>query len=556
MRYARDDRSRQVVDAHVIGERARFRALSCPSCGARVFYKSSIGQSPDPIFAHYSHQASPDCENYYPWQGIYQVPSLPAQAAARRKPAVEDTPDEFGLGLEDADAWTVYLRVPEITPSELGSVPLRSLTSAFVEIESGSGRNRLPLIDLRPGVGFARLAVSPSTAGYKVVTTGSWPSSLGQRRWQAGSRGLSPRGTLFRRRHGEWTRLRDGSPVQLGEELRVVADEEHPPPQDCVPIAAQAVSCKGQIWRMWRLSLPETETGQFARWLESLEIGAIEPTWEVRFASVPEGVLADGQTPVFSSGRPLVARLRAPNRGARADVSLSNGSTRLSESVATPAGSDTVFVQFSVAWPGTNELKAGYDDRSALPFETRETEGLSKIKAALARVPQLEISIGEIVIRAWNQPVEIVVPRRTEELPAIGMRPALDDVRVNMWWEGAGGNGAEEGASPEIAMRRLTALLEMRQRTYVRIDGGGLGRISLVLRAAAKRTTAVLPGVIRKLRWIGTGNNQEHGTGAPLSAWPLRRLAALDRGLLGVSRNRDSRLSPLFVRTVREIEPR
>ena len=81
------------------------------------------------------------------------------QSAAQPKPAVEDTPDEFGLGLEDADAWTVYLRVPEITASEFGSLPLRALTSAFVEIDTGSGQNRLPLIDLRPGLGFAAARV-------------------------------------------------------------------------------------------------------------------------------------------------------------------------------------------------------------------------------------------------------------------------------------------------------------------------------------------------------------------------------------------------------------
>src|SRR6266851_6419910 len=109
MRYARDDRSTQIVDAHVVGERAYNLALSCPSCGARVHYKRSIGQSPDPIFAHNSHQASPDCENYYPWQSTFDAPSSHAHEVARPKPAVEDSPGEFGLGLDDADAWTVYL---------------------------------------------------------------------------------------------------------------------------------------------------------------------------------------------------------------------------------------------------------------------------------------------------------------------------------------------------------------------------------------------------------------------------------------------------------------
>src|SRR6266498_3278120 len=114
MRYARDDRTRKIVDAHEIAERLHFRHYSCPSCGARVHYKRSIGLSPDPIFAHNPHEGSPDCENYHPWQrGIYTQP--PSTSIPRPKPAVEDTPDEFGFGLDDADPWTLYLRVREIT---------------------------------------------------------------------------------------------------------------------------------------------------------------------------------------------------------------------------------------------------------------------------------------------------------------------------------------------------------------------------------------------------------------------------------------------------------
>src|SRR5262245_9400739 len=107
MRYARDDRARKLVDAHDIDERLRSRRYSCPSCGARVHYKRSIGLSPDPIFAHNPHEGSAECENYYPWQGIY---AGPGSSPLRPKPAEEDAPDEFGLGVEDADEWTLYLR--------------------------------------------------------------------------------------------------------------------------------------------------------------------------------------------------------------------------------------------------------------------------------------------------------------------------------------------------------------------------------------------------------------------------------------------------------------
>ena len=233
--------------------------------------------------------------------------------------------------------------------------------------------------------------------------------------------------------------------MQWGEELRVVADQKNAPPAECRPIAANAVSSRRQTWRMWRLSLPAAEVGQFARWLESLGIGAVAPAWEVQFASVLEGVSRDAQTPIYSTRRPLIARLRAPEVGARADVSLETGSTRFSESVATSPKSETAFLVFSVAWAGTNELTVAYDDRSSVSFETRDSESFSKIKEALARVPRLEVSIGKTIIRAWDQPAEIVLPRRTEEAPAILIKPALDDVRVNICWKGSGGHGSVEG---------------------------------------------------------------------------------------------------------------
>jgi hypothetical protein len=428
VRYAKDDRAKKEVDAHKVGERARSHAYSCPTCGARVHYKRSIGLSPNPIFAHNPHEGSPDCENYYPWQGGYDVP--PSPAVSRPRAAVEDTPDELGLCLEDAESWTMYLRVPELSTGELGSVSPRPLTSAFVEVESGGERNRLPLIELRPGVGSARLAVPPMTPAYKITTTGSWPAVIRQRRWQKTSRGLSPRGTPFRLRHGEWVRLREDSPVELGEELRVVADQRNSPPADCQPVAGKVVSFRGQNWRMWRVSLPTVSTRQFEAWAESLGVEAVEPAWEVRFASIPDAVDPVRQLPVFSSRRTLIVQLGAPHYGARADISLSTGLTRSSESFSTARGTDTAFVAFSVAWPGSNELTVAYDDRSAVRFEAREVQSLSDLKTALAAVPLLRVMVGDASIKtritrfaSWPCPI---TARETSQWITSPMIPRRD----------------------------------------------------------------------------------------------------------------------------------
>jgi hypothetical protein len=551
MRYARDERAKKLVDAHEIGDRLRSRAYSCPSCGARVHYKRSIGLSPDPIFAHNPHEGSPSCENYYPWQGGFDASSLSEKS--RAKVAVEDAAEEFGMCLEDADKWTVYLRVPEISSDDLGSVPLRLLTSAFVEVESAGQRNRLSLIDLRPGVGSARLAVPPVMNSYNTTTSGSWPPGVRQQRWESVCRGLSARGTLFRLQRGEWVRLREGSVLELGEELRVVADERNAPPLDCQPLAAKTVSCRGQVWRMWRVTLPSAISGQFERWLQVLGIDAIEPSWDVRFASIPDVVVPDGQIPVFATRKPLIARLRGSHRGEKVDVSLSVNSNRWTESFSLPGGSDTAFMRLSIASAGSNELRLAFDDRSAIRFQTREPLSLLELKNALAVVPKLLLVLDKTIVNAWDVPIEVPVLSQTKERIGITIKPDLEDLRLNLRWATAESEGAEEGLTREMAVRRIESFLNKRRPAEVTIDGGSLGTVTLVLRVAAKKASAASPKLLRKTRWLGVALERNGTGGCPGPTWALRRATRSQPHLLrAVSKTRDRKWTPLIVRAIRE----
>lgn len=554
MRYARDDRAKKDVDAHEVGESRRSRAYSCPTCGARVHHKRSIGLSPNPIFAHNPHEGSSDCENYYPWQGGFDAPSSPSPVAIRPRVAVEDTPDELGLCLEDAEIWTTYLRVPEMSAVELGSLSPRALTSAFVEVESGAERNRLPLIDLRPGVGSARLAVPPMTPAYKITTAGSWPAGVLQRRWQTTSRGLNFRGTLFRLRHGEWVRLREGSPVELGEELRVVADQRNSPPAECQPVAGKVVSFRGQNWRMWRVALPAVSSKHFEAWTELLGVDAVEPAWDVQIASVPDAVDPESQLPVFSTRKILIARLRSPRSGARADIALSAGSARYSDSFSTARGTETTFLAFSVAWPGSNEIRVSYDDRSSVRFETREVQDLSDLKRALGAVPALRVMVGEALVQSWGEPFEIPIPRPNEQAPRITLKPNLEDLRVSLRWVGPEGEGAEESLSVENATRRLNGFFELRRGTEVRVDAGALGCVKLHFRAAARAKAVTAALVKRKARWLSIAVEQsERAVGRPLPPGAIRTASTLDpRILLAASKRVNPKWTALMVRALKE----
>ena len=167
MQYAKDVRTKQDVDAHDVPGAARNRHFSCPVCGARVHYRSSMDLSPDPGFAHNKHAARPDCELYHPGFGCY-VPS--PRLLLGPAPNAEDAPEEIGMCLEDGDSRITYLRLPEI--KDLGSVRLRSLRSGSVEVETGGTRNSLSLMELRPGIGSVRLVDPPAATPYRTVPGG------------------------------------------------------------------------------------------------------------------------------------------------------------------------------------------------------------------------------------------------------------------------------------------------------------------------------------------------------------------------------------------------
>ena len=279
-----------------------------------------MGLSPDPGFAHNKHAAKPDCELYHPGLGNY-VPSSTPRATFR----TEDEPAEIGMCLEDEESWATYLRLPEI--ADLGTVRLRSLRSGSVQVDAGGTLNSLSLMELRPGIGSARLVVPPSATPYKVTPIGDWPPSISKTPWQGGARGLNPRGTAFRIRRGEWVRLKEGSAIELGEVLRVVADVRNAPPYDCSPQAAKALSHHGLNWRMWRIELPAETTPSLERWADGMGVVLLEAAWDVSLLSIPHGFNSDHQIPILGTTETLIAKLRSPNTGLRATVSLRTGSS-------------------------------------------------------------------------------------------------------------------------------------------------------------------------------------------------------------------------------------
>jgi hypothetical protein len=237
------------------------------------------------------------------------------------------------------------------------------------------------------------------------------------------------------------------------------------------------------MWQLWRVTLPDVSSSRFDSWAEAVGVEAVEPAWGLRFGSIPDSFCPDRGIPIFQTRKTLIATLEAPGRGARADVKLSTGSGAISsDSFSLAPGSYDGFVAFSVAWPGSNELSVGYDQRSVLRFETEEAEDLSDLKRALARVSILKVSVGDAVVSSWGEPFEIAVPRRDKEAPKIALRPDFEELRVGLLWKIAEVEEQEEELSVSAATRRLNAFFELRRDVDVRVDAGAMGSVNLRFR--------------------------------------------------------------------------
>lgn len=112
--------------------------LTCPSCGEPV--RRRAGGERRPHFAHYSHRAKPDCDNYFPSQG-----SAAGLGTGFRAPPSRWKRESLSCGLFLAaeagrTSLSLWLRIP---PMNLGTT-----AAGRLEVQSGLGHRTYQLTDL------------------------------------------------------------------------------------------------------------------------------------------------------------------------------------------------------------------------------------------------------------------------------------------------------------------------------------------------------------------------------------------------------------------------
>lgn len=504
--WGRDTRTG--ADVHV-SKAARERIYVCPVCQIRLELRRG---SELEYFAHWRGlPGTRACELFSPT--TVGAPSATGSqrgtsVAVRPEARVEDSPFDAGLLLDVSDdRWSLALRLPVLQGEDLGELSLADLRPAHVEIAAGQATQRVGALDLLSRDGAARVVVPPGVGAYRTRPGGTWPASVKTNRWKVEVRGLDSKGTLFRLRRGDWTRLRAGSGIHLGESLLVVA-EAHPPPMIANASGAERhghdIISEGRTWRLWELRLAESS----AHWLSSLGYTVVPRRWSIASAS-PARSCTDRREPVYWLEDTVVLALEAPAANARTDAALTDGSNTYGTTVV--ASEDTrVYMALASRFRGRVRFQVG---TASFEVEFSERPSSDKTIALLRQTPRLQVWIGERCFEAWSDEDNRVLidPR---EPPEVRVQLGADTVRASVIvWQRGRRRTWRSRSDGEVAKVIEDALAAA---SLIEVDAENLGRVTLspIARSARARDAQStrddrLEGYARALRLLGERNSAD-----------------------------------------------
>jgi hypothetical protein len=511
--YARIKKSGSLVHAR---DAVRGTSYVCPTCGLSLELRRGDDLE---YFAHWRGlESTRDCDLFVP--GDSAGPRINDSGVLDAR--VEDDPVELGLILDQVDSeWSVGLRLPEIPHDELGEVSLTELRPGSVEVTAGAAViSRISALDLRPGVGSARVQVPPTVQEYQACAAGPWPRTIDTTRWRLRSRGLEVQGTLFRLRGGEWTRLFRNSRVHFGERVLVVAEARWPRPDSILAEKYAQISSGGLNWIIWEVRLPDEPVESATVWLARLGHEFIHRPWSVELAAPPRTINERGE-PVFWVGDSPVVTLEAPQAGADAMLSVKLGTDSHNASVVAP---ENRRVHVAISSQQVQRSRIGVftarSENLEIAFVERPSD--ESLLEMLTTTPRLRVWLGDQVVGAWREPT-CKVPVTSRAVPEVRVDLGVDSARarVTVWERG------KQRSSPGLDGRSAARLIRSSLSTASRIelDGDNLGRVEIV----PQRVTLDLPrkaSVTARLSWhdhvASLGPHAEERTAPTLLEQPHR----------------------------------
>lgn len=543
MEYARDSRDKKTVAAENASRR-RFYTCPRPGCGGRVYLPNVSVQRPH--FRHFPGEGTPECDQYHPGVGG-------GEGEAPTVVAVEENPTELGLLLGELDGrWGLSLRLPEIPSEELGITSLSILRSAHLKICAGTEQiSRVSALDLRPGVRATHVNVLPTLQPFSTEPVGTWPSSIDKGRWNLESQGIDAKGTFFRFRRGEWTRLLPNSGVVLGETLLVLLDERCAIPNSVATARRARLAGGGLKWAIVEARMPNVAEPRVTAWLERLGHEIVPKPWTVELATPPR-MQTEFSKPIFWTGDAPVLALGAPQSGAETMIEIRAGSNSHSESVRA-ASSSITYLAIKSQEDGLSRLAVNAEQTANIDVAFVHRPTGAELLSVLKQTARLHVGIGAQVIEAWQGTTHKVRvdPRKPQDvLVDLGHEKAR--ARITVWDRGK--QRSRRGLDARNAEKILEAALSTASR--IELEADNLGRVEIVpFIVSAEESLA--PIATERLAWhdhvIGMSSGPEAAKTPVLlkqprgvSALVSRDVGAvtLVRARLELRRRRESRGTP------------
>ncbi|EDO89775.1 hypothetical protein BURPSPAST_Y0112 [Burkholderia pseudomallei Pasteur 52237] len=219
--------------------------LTCPSCGEPV--RRRAGAERRPHFAHYSHRAKPECENYFPSQGSLMATG---PEAGVRVPRSRWKRESLGCGLfltaePGRTSQTLWLRIPPMDPE--------TISAGRLELQSGLGHRTYDLADLS----VARLVpMAPQVPLAVVVGVGSMLPVAAHIARQIGAF-VADRNFFYAEEKGGRFVFSD-EPLELGCRYRLLSIDDVVPPLDLGAALNWRPEGKFGGWNSYAMALPSS----------------------------------------------------------------------------------------------------------------------------------------------------------------------------------------------------------------------------------------------------------------------------------------------------------
>ena len=361
--------------------------LVCPCCGEPV--RRRAGSERRPHFAHYSHRAKPECENYFPSSGYAAVP-LGSPSSKDGQGAWREHQLSCGLFLGttgEVGVPKLWLRIP--------SVSTRRAETGSLRIQSGLGLRSFDAAQLSS----ARLVpLMPQLPLGSATATGDLLPLAAR---------LAAELELFTRGRNLFYADQRGGRLVLPSELlewgagyRLLADHPIEPPAALVPLLEWAARPQFAGWHVYEFALPpvfaasrQESAAQIAAFFER-KIRAARPRLLV-VHPLPHHVDADG-TNVYPDLRSSILIRRNANKPVRAFTDAA----------------DCVVSVLSDEWLRVSGLPTDGTD-CVLSIDGDEQIVLRVEHCALFRPGGVSVRCGQ---QAWDLTAE--VPRGAENLRA------------------------------------------------------------------------------------------------------------------------------------------